>query len=218
MINGLAQATQEKLFIQLLFSAGYPTCDNLGLRVVDRYSQWPIFEVLECDKVAGFGIPEGFLDFRRIDPLVTVEDARAGFDDEAWHGGRKGHAGEEIKTWRSFSLEHPVDGDYLPPELNPMGQNLKTRQKRRRRKLYLKRKNERIKAGASAKPAKADKPAKKAAKKTAKKAAKKAAKKVAKKAAKPKAEEPKSEEPKAEEPKVEEAPAAEAKDSSGEEE
>jgi hypothetical protein len=48
----------------------------------------------------------------------------------------------------------------------------------------LKRKNERIKAGASSKPAKADKPAKKTAKKVAKKAAKKAAKKVAKKAAK----------------------------------
>ena len=73
-----------------------------------------------------------------------------------------------------------------------MGQNLKTRQKRRRRKLYLKRKNDRIKAGAAAKPAKpAAKTAKKAAKKVAKKAAKKVAKKAAKKAAKPKAEEPK---------------------------
>ena len=83
-----------------------------------------------------------------------------------------------------------------------MGQNLKTRQKRRRRKLYLKRKNERIKAGASSKPAKADKPAKKTAKKAAKKAAKKvakkAAKKVAKKAAK-KVAKPKTEAPKAEE-------------------
>lgn len=81
-----------------------------------------------------------------------------------------------------------------------MGQNLKTRQKRRRRKLYLKRKNVRIKAGASSKAAKPDKPAKKtvkkAAKKVAKKAAKKAAKKVAKKAAK-KAAKPKTEAPKA---------------------
>ena len=94
-----------------------------------------------------------------------------------------------------------------------MGQNLKTRQKRRRRKLYLKRKNERIKAGASSKPAKADKPAKKAAKKAAKKVAKKAAKKVAKKAAKKAAKKvakkaakkvakPKTEAPKAEESKV----------------
>lgn len=72
-----------------------------------------------------------------------------------------------------------------------MGQNLKTRQKRRRRKLYLKRKSDRLKAGAAnkpASPAKTEKPVKKAAKKAAKKATKKVAKKAAKKAASPKAE------------------------------
>ena len=96
-------------------------------------------------------------------------------------------------------------------ELKSMGQNLKTRQKRRRRKLYLKRKSDRIKAGAANKPAKADKPAKKAAKKAAKKVAKKAAtKKVAKKAAK------KATKPAAEEPKVEDAKVEAPKDASEE--
>lgn len=64
-----------------------------------------------------------------------------------------------------------------------MGQNLKTRQKRRRRKVYLKRRKSRIKAGATSKPAKTEKAAKKTAKKAAKKTAKKVAKKVAKKEA-----------------------------------
>ena len=49
-------------------------------------------------------------------------------------------------------------------EHNPMGQNLKTRQKRRRRKLYLKRKSDRVKAGAANKPAKSAKAEKPAAK------------------------------------------------------
>ena len=65
-----------------------------------------------------------------------------------------------------------------------MGQNLKTRLKRRRRNEYLKRKNGQAKTNAALKKSspKADKPAKKtAAKKAAKKVAKKAAaKKVAK--------------------------------------
>ncbi len=93
------------------------------------------------------------------------------------------------------------------PEHNLMGQNLKTRQKRRRRKLYLKRKSDRLKAGAANKPAKEEKPAKKAAKKPAKKAAKKVAKKavkkVAKKAAVSKADESGADTPKVDPPKDE---------------
>ncbi len=81
-----------------------------------------------------------------------------------------------------------------------MGQNLKTRQKRRRRKVYLKRRKSRIKAGATSKPVKAEKAATKTVKKAAKKTAKKAAKKVAKKVAGADEASPDNEEKKAAEP------------------
>lgn len=81
-----------------------------------------------------------------------------------------------------------------------MGQNLKTRQKRRRRKVYLKRRKSRIKAGATPKPVKAEKAAKKTVKKAAKKTAKKAAKKVAKKEARADEASPGEEEKKADGP------------------
>jgi len=102
-------------------------------------------------------------------------------------GGEKGTEGGRSRHGVPFRLNIWRKRPNSVSELNPMGQNLKTRQKRRRRKLYIKRKSERIKAEASskaAKPAKAEKPAKKAAKKVAKKAAKKVAKKAAKKVAK----------------------------------
>jgi hypothetical protein len=41
---------------------------------------------------------------------MAVKNTGAGFNDEACHAGRKGQGRDEIKTWRAFSLDHPVDG------------------------------------------------------------------------------------------------------------
>ena len=56
------------------------------------------------------GFLKSFLDFRSVDPLVSVKNPGAGFYDEAWHKERKGQGSKEFKTWRAFSLEHLGNG------------------------------------------------------------------------------------------------------------
>ena len=106
VVNGLSETTSEEFLVQFLFSPRNSARHDLGVWIVDRHAERAVLEVLEGDEITGFGLPKGLLDFRRVDPLMSVEDTGARFDDKTWHGGRKGHGRGEIKTWRAFSLDH----------------------------------------------------------------------------------------------------------------
>ena len=90
IINSLLDSAVEKLLIELLRSAGESAGDDLGIGIVDSGAQGAILEVFQRNNIARLRVSEGLLDFARVDPLVTVENPSAGFDNQAWHGGREG--------------------------------------------------------------------------------------------------------------------------------
>ena len=73
--------------VEILLSAREPAGDDLGVGIVNRASQWSIFEVLKGNDVPGLRVSEGLFDLRGVDPVVAVEDSRAWFDDKSGHGG-----------------------------------------------------------------------------------------------------------------------------------
>jgi hypothetical protein len=75
--DGLADAAGEKVQIEILLAAGEAPGDDLRLWIIDCGAEWSIPEVLEGDYVTGLRVSEGLLDFRGINPLVTVENASA---------------------------------------------------------------------------------------------------------------------------------------------
>jgi len=110
VINGLAKTSHKKFRVQFLNSSGDATGHDLGVRIVDCDAEGTVFKVFERHEIPRDWLAKGFLDLRGIDPLVAMKDTRAGFDDKAGHGGRKGQGRDEIKTWRAFSLDHRADG------------------------------------------------------------------------------------------------------------
>ena len=86
VLDGLADAAGEEVEIEVLLAAGKAAGDDLRLRIVDGGAERAVAEILERDHVAGLRVAEGFLDFSRVNPLVTVKNACAGCDDNTCHG------------------------------------------------------------------------------------------------------------------------------------
>jgi len=59
--------------------------DDLGFRIVNRASNQTVASVLERDNVAIRRVSENFQDFAGKDPVVSVKNSRAGFDDQSSH-------------------------------------------------------------------------------------------------------------------------------------
>ncbi len=78
-------AAGEEFGIELLLTTRKAAGDDLRLRVVNRRAHRPILVILQRDDIAGLRVAEGFFDFTSIYPLMSVEDARAGLDDDSGH-------------------------------------------------------------------------------------------------------------------------------------
>ena len=66
---------------QVLAVPGKAAGDDLGLGIENGRSQPAVLEVLERDDIARLRIAEHFLNLRAIHPLVAMENAGAGLDD-----------------------------------------------------------------------------------------------------------------------------------------
>ena len=87
VIDGLLEPALEKVEVEILALPGKTPGDDLRLGVVDGGAEQPILPVLERHDVAIGRLPEGLEHLAGIDPVVPVQDAGAGFDDESGHGG-----------------------------------------------------------------------------------------------------------------------------------
>ena len=58
----------------------------MRLRIVDGGAERAVAEIFERDHITGLRITESFADFGGVNPLVAVENAGAGSDDETCHG------------------------------------------------------------------------------------------------------------------------------------
>ena len=85
----LPDTAGEKFLVEFLGSAGETAGYNLGIGIVNPGAQGTVLEVLEGNDITGFRVSERLLDLARINPVMTVENACAGFDNQAWHGGRE---------------------------------------------------------------------------------------------------------------------------------
>lgn len=90
------QAAEEEILVEVLFSPRKTACHNLRFWVINRTSKRFVFEILQGNDLAWLRIPEGFLDFRGVNPIVAVKDAGAGFYDETGH---------EVANWGEIYLE-----------------------------------------------------------------------------------------------------------------
>lgn len=75
----------EKVRVQILFSPRETAGHDLRVRIVDRRTERPVFNVLELDDRARLWIAQHTLHFGRVDPFVTMKEAGAGLDDERGH-------------------------------------------------------------------------------------------------------------------------------------
>ena len=81
----LLDAPDEKVVVEGLFSPREAPGDDLGGGIVNSGAEGTVLEVLEANDFAGFRGAEGLANLARIDPIVSVEDASAGHDNQSWH-------------------------------------------------------------------------------------------------------------------------------------
>ena len=84
----MGNAAAKEIGVEVLAAAGKTPGNDLGKRVVDGATEEAVLAVLEGNHIAGGGFAEGFENFTGVNPVVAVEEAGAGTNDEAGHGER----------------------------------------------------------------------------------------------------------------------------------
>ena len=85
VFDGLRDAALEEIKIEILPLPRETPGDDLRFGIVNRTANQTIASVLQRNHVAIRRISENLEDFARENPIVPMQDARAGFDDEASH-------------------------------------------------------------------------------------------------------------------------------------
>src|SRR5262249_48164252 len=94
ILHGLRDATLEKVEVEILPLARKAARGDLRLGIEDGAAEQAVAAVLERDDVAILRIAPGFQDFRGVNPLVSVENARAWSDDDSGHAAHASASGE----------------------------------------------------------------------------------------------------------------------------
>ena len=85
VLGGLRDAAFEKIKIEILPLPRKATRDNLRLGIVNRTADQTIAPVFQRNHVAIRRISENLQHLAGKNPVVAVQDVRAGFDNKAGH-------------------------------------------------------------------------------------------------------------------------------------
>jgi hypothetical protein len=85
ILGSLLNSPPEEIVIKILPPPREPARDNLRFRIVNRAADQVIFPILKGDNVAVGRISKNFKHFTRKHPVMSVQNARAWFNNDSGH-------------------------------------------------------------------------------------------------------------------------------------